>query len=237
MLNTKSLRILVLGGTRFVGRALVEVALCRGHEVTLFNRGQTNPEIFPSVEKLRGDRGTDLSALKGKTWDIVVDAVAYFPRAVELAVQELAHVERYLFVSSVSVYADQSVPQFENAELETLEDPDDTSEESYGARKAAAESIVHRAFGHRATIVRPGMIVGPYDSTDRFSYWPKRIAERGRVLAPGDPDDPVQFIDVRDLAGFIIHLAEASTSGIFNATRSDHLLRRLPQHLLRRNEK
>jgi 2'-hydroxyisoflavone reductase len=213
------LRILVLGGTRFVGRAVVEAALARRHEVTLFNRGQTNPDLFPGVEKLRGDRTHDLSALDGRAWDVVVDVAAYFPRVVELAVQQLlGHVDRYVFVSSVSVYADQSVPQFEDADLDVLKDPHDTSEESYGARKAACEAVVRESFGDRATVVRAGMIVGPNDSTDRFSYWPRRISEGGRVLAPGDPDDPVQFIDVRDLAAFIVHLAETDRGGVFNAT-------------------
>jgi 2'-hydroxyisoflavone reductase len=210
--------MLVLGGTRFLGRAIVEAALARGHEITLFNRGQTNPELFPTVEKLHGDRASDLGSLSGRRWDVVVDVAAYVPRVVEAAVQTLAEAEQYIFVSSVSVYADQSVPPFEDADLEVMDDLDDTSEGSYGARKAAAEAVVGSAFGERATLVRPGMIVGPHDSTDRFSYWPRRIAEGGRVLAPGDPDDPVQFIDVRDLGAFIVRLAETRTSGVFNAT-------------------
>jgi 2'-hydroxyisoflavone reductase len=211
--------MLVLGGTRFVGRAVVETAAARGHELTLFNRGQTNPELFPAVEKLRGDRSSDLSALSGRTWDAVIDVAAYFPHVVQKAVQQLApQVDRYLFVSSVSVYADQSVPQLEEAELEVLSDPDDTTEATYGARKAACESVMRAAFADRATIVRPGMIVGPHDPTDRFAYWPRRVAEGGRVLAPGDPADPLQFIDVRDLADFIIHLIESGQGGVFNAT-------------------
>ena len=219
MSEATPLRILVLGGTQFVGRAVVETALARGHEVTLFNRGQTNPDLFPGVEKLRGDRSRDLSALAGREWDAAIDVAAYVPRVVELAVQQLeSHVERYVFVSSVSVYADQSVPQFEESRLEALGDPEDMSPESYGARKAACEAVSRSAFGERATIVRPGLIVGPHDATDRFSYWPKRIAEGGRVLAPGSPDDPVQFIDVRDLGAFIVHLAETGRGGTFNAT-------------------
>jgi 2'-hydroxyisoflavone reductase len=201
-------RILVLGGTRFLGRAVVEAALARDHTVTLFNRGQTNPDLFPTAEKLRGDRSADMSALDGRSWDVVVDVAAYFPRTVELAVQQLADVGRYIFVSSVSVYADQSVPQFEDSAVEQLVDPDDASDDSYGARKAVCETIVQEAFAERATIVRPGLIVGPHDPTDRFSYWPKRIAAGGRALAPGNPDDAVQFIDVRDLGEFIVGLAE-----------------------------
>jgi 2'-hydroxyisoflavone reductase len=210
--------ILVLGGTRFLGRALVDAALAGGHEVTLFNRGQTNPELFPTVEKLRGDRDADLSALKGRSWDVVVDVAAYFPRTVDRSVEQLAEVGRYIFVSSISVYADQRVPQYEDSEVEQLVDANDTSDESYGGRKAACEVIVQQAFGPRATIVRPGLIVGPHDPTDRFWYWPKRIAAGGRVLAPGDPDDAVQFIDVRDLAEFILRLAETDRDGVFNAT-------------------
>ncbi|MFL5950079.1 MAG: NAD-dependent epimerase/dehydratase family protein [Gaiellaceae bacterium] len=212
------MRVLVLGGTRFLGRAIVETALARGHEVTLFNRGRTNPELFPTAEKLRGDRSDDLAALDGRAWDAAIDVAAYFPREVEPAVQRLAEVGQYVFVSSVSVYADQSVPPAEDAELEVLTDPDDPSDESYGARKAACEAIVRRAFDERATIVRPGLIVGPHDFTDRFSYWPKRIAAGGRVLAPGDPADPVQFIDVRDLGEFIVELVETRRGGTFNAT-------------------
>jgi 2'-hydroxyisoflavone reductase len=212
------LRLLVLGGTRFLGRAIVETALARGHEVTLFNRGRTNPELFPDVEKLRGDRPHDLAALDGRSWDAAIDVAAYFPRDVEPMVRRLAQLERYVFVSSVSVYADQSVPPAEDAEVEPLTDPDDTGDESYGARKAACEAIVRDAFGERATVVRPGLIVGPHDFTDRFSYWPKRIAAGGRVLAPGDPADPVQFIDVRDLGEFIVQLVGAGRGGTFNAT-------------------
>jgi 2'-hydroxyisoflavone reductase len=134
-------------------------------------------------------------------------------------VQLLARrVQQYVFVSSVSVYADQSVPQHETARLEMLSDPYDTSDASYGARKSACEGVVRSAFGEGATIVRPGLIVGPHDATDRFSYWPKRIAAGGRVLAPGDPSDPVQFIDVRDLGDFIVRLSETRRDGVFNAT-------------------
>lgn len=219
MFGHHPVRLLVLGGTRFVGRALVETALARGHLVTLFNRGKTNPDLFPQVERIRGDRTQDLSALEGRTWDAVVDVAAYFPRTAELSVEALRRsVGRYVFVSSVSVYADQSTPQPEDAPVELLADAEDASPESYGARKAASERIVEQAFGERSTVVRPGLIVGPHDSTDRFSYWPKRIARGGRVLAPGDPGDPLQFIDVRDLADFILRVVKDSRPGRFNAT-------------------
>jgi 2'-hydroxyisoflavone reductase len=212
-------RLLVLGGTRFVGRALVEAALARGHEVTLFNRGLTNPDLFPEAERVRGDRAQDLSQLAGRSWDAVVDVAAYFPRVAQASVDALDEsVERYVLISSVSVYADQSMPQHEDAPLATLADPEDASAESYGARKAGCERVVRGALADRATVVRPGLIVGPHDSTDRFAYWPKRIARGGRVLAPGAPDDPLQFIDVRDLADFILQLVEDDRAGTFNAT-------------------
>lgn len=213
------MRLLVLGGTRFLGRAFVDAALAGGHEVTLFNRGRTNPELFPEVQRLQGDRTADLSALAGGRWDAVVDVAAYHPRVARLSAETLHDaVGRYLFVSSVSVYADQSLPQDEDAAVLALADPDDVSDDSYGARKAACEAEVVRLFGARATIVRPGLIVGPHDSTDRFSYWPKRIARGGTVLAPGRPDDPLQFVDVRDLAAFLLRLLEDDREGTFNAT-------------------
>ena len=213
------MRLLVLGGTRFVGRAIVESARRQGDEVTLFNRGRTNPQLFPEVEKIRGDRTEDLSALAGREWDAVVDVAVYFPRVVELSVDALrSSVGRYLFVSSISVYADQSTPPVEGAAVAELEDPEDDSGETYGARKAACERVVDAAFAERATVVRPGLIVGPHDSTDRFSYWPKRVARGGRVLAPGSPDDPLQFVDVRDLGEFIVRLLHDDRGGTFNAT-------------------
>jgi 2'-hydroxyisoflavone reductase len=214
----RPLRLLVLGGTRFVGRAVVQAALDQGHRVTTFNRGTTNPELFAGrVEKLHGDRGSDLSALRGRDWDAVVDVAAYHPRVVQASLEAVA-ASRYVFVSSVSVYADMTVPPVEGAAVSPLTDPEDPSPGSYGARKAACEDLVRNAFGAGATIVRPGLIVGPYDTTDRFNYWLRRLAEGGTVLAPGGPSDPVQFIDVRDLAQFIVRLIENEVGGTFNAT-------------------
>ncbi len=217
---SQRLRLLVLGGTRFVGRALVTEALRRGHEVTLFNRGLTNPGIFGTdVESVRGDRTKDLSQLVGRSWDAVIDVAAYYPADVARAVDAVgSSTGRYLFVSTVSVYADQSVPPVEGAAVAPLSNPDDRGAESYGARKAACETLLAHAFGLRATIVRPGLIVGPYDPTDRFSYWPRRISRGGDVLAPGSPTSPLQFIDVRDLATFILLLAEQDRPGTYNAT-------------------
>jgi 2'-hydroxyisoflavone reductase len=215
------MRLLVLGGTRFLGRALVEAALDRGDEPTLFNRGLTNPGLFPAVETVIGDRTGDLSELSGREWDAVVDVAAYMPADVRRSVEALeGSVGRYTFVSSVSAYADHSVPQIEGAPVLELApgEEDDDSPETYGARKAAGERIVEEAFGDAALVVRPGLIVGPYDPTGRFTYWPHRVARGGEVLAPGSPDDPVQFIDVRDLAAWILQATEDRIGGTFNAT-------------------
>jgi 2'-hydroxyisoflavone reductase len=215
------MRALVLGGTRFLGRALVDALLEQGHEPTLFNRGLTQPELFPDVEKLRGDRSADLSALEGREWDAVLDVAAYMPGEVRLAVETLHdNVSRYVFVSSISVYADQSVPPVEGAAVEELAPGQETDEdpELYGARKAACERIVEEAIGDAALVVRPGLIVGPHDPTGRFTYWPHRVARGGEVLGPGSPDDLVQFIDVRDLASWIVQATANGAGGTFNAT-------------------
>ena len=215
------MRVLVLGGTRFLGRALVDATLDQGHEPTLFNRGRTAPELFPEVEKLRGDRSADISALEGRAWDAVFDVAAYMPDEARRAVETLhGSVGRYVFVSSISVYADQSVPPVEGAAVEELAPGQETDDdpELYGARKAACERIVEDTFGDRAFVVRPGLIVGPHDPTGRFTYWPHRVARGGDVLAPGSPDDPVQFIDVRDLADWIVEATANGVGGTFNAT-------------------
>ena len=213
------MRLLVLGGTKFLGRAVVEAALARGHEVTLFNRGQTNPELFPDAEKIRGDRTEDLTPLDGRSWDAVLDMSTFLPRVVRLSTSALRDsVGRYVYVSSISAYADQSVPPVEGNPVAELADPDSESVDDYGALKATCEQIVEDVFAERALIVRPGLIVGPHDPTDRFTYWPRRIAKGGRVLAPAPPDAPVQFIDVRDLGAWIVHAAESRLEGIYNAT-------------------
>ncbi len=200
------MHFLILGGTRFVGRAVVDAARAAGHSVTLFNRGQTAPDLYPSLETVFGDRTQDLSPLAGRRFDAVVDCAGYDPEVVGLAVAALRDaVDRYVFVSTVSVYADQSVPPIEGARL--LDD------DSYGGRKAACERIVLSAFGPRALIARPGLIVGPHDPTERLSYWPRRLARGGVVLAPGAPEDPIQFVDVCDLARFLV---APDPSGVFN---------------------
>jgi len=202
----------VLGGTRFLGRAVVEAALTRNESVTLFNRGITAPSLFPGATHLRGDRLADMSALSGGAWEVVVDVAAYEPRAAELSVAALkGRVGRYVFVSTVSVYADHSIPQIEDAPLET-------DRTSYGGKKAECEAIVADAFGDDSLIVRPVLIVGPHDPTDRFPYWPRRLAAGGTVLAPGAPADPLQFIDARDLASWLLSASRAGEAGVFNAT-------------------
>jgi len=213
------MRLLVLGGTKFLGRAVVEAALARGHDVTLFNRGRTNPELFPEVEKIRGDRTQDLNALAGHRWDAALDMATFLPRVVRLSSGALRDaVARYVYVSSISAYADQSVPPVEGNPVAVLADPNSESLDDYGPLKATCEQIVGDTFDKRALIIRPGLIVGPHDPTDRFTYWPRRIAQGGRVLAPAPPDAPVQFIDVRDLAAWVVHAAEAELDGIYNAT-------------------
>jgi 2'-hydroxyisoflavone reductase len=221
-------RLLVLGGTRFLGRHLVEHALASGHELTLFNRGQTNPELFPEAEKIRGDRTSDLSSLGGRDWDAVVDVATFLPRVVRLSVEALRdRVGRYVYVSSISAYADQSVPPVEGAATAALEDPETEDPEQYGGLKAACEQIVEEVFGERALIVRPSLIVGPDDPTDRFTYWPRRVAEGGPVLAPAPPDAPVQFVDVRDLGAWIVHATERGLGGVYNATGEPTTFERL----------
>jgi 2'-hydroxyisoflavone reductase len=214
-------RLLVLGGTKFLGRAAVEAALARGDEVTLFNRGETNPELFPEVERLRGDRDGDLSALEGREWDAVIDPSGFVPRVVRDSAELLrGSVGHYVFVSSGSVYAEPYVAGFdESAPLQELEDPQ--SEEvmrDYGALKAACERAVAEVFPDTHTNVRAGLIVGPNDPTGRFTYWPLRVAKGGEVLAPAPPERPVQLIDARDLGRWLVEACASQVTGSFNAT-------------------
>lgn len=229
------MKLLILGGPRFLGRHLLSSALARGHRVTVFNRGRTEPDLFPEVEKLRGDRATDLSALEGRTWDAVLDSSGFLPGVVGRTTHLLrGRVGHYTFVSSVSVYADFSKPGMdESAPVSTLtaeqwkvSESIDASEprntpaflELYGALKTECERVVEDGFPGRAAIPRPGLIVGPHDYMDRFPYWVSRVAEGGDVLAPGRPARPVQVIDVRDLADWMVRLAEGGIAGVFNAT-------------------
>lgn len=219
----RPMRLLILGGTGFTGPHQVAYALARGHQVTVFNRGRTNPGILPDeVEQLIGDRNGDLDALRGREWDVVIDVPATLPRWVRGTTEILRDAaERYVFVSSISVYADHSTPGADETAavqvLANLESEDVRAD--YGALKAASEQVVRDAFGNdRALIVRPGLIVGPGDPTDRYTYWPVRVNRGGEVLAPGTPADPVQIIDARDLAEWIIRMAEQRAAGDFNAT-------------------
>ncbi len=215
------LRLLILGGTGFLGPHVVEAALASGHEMTLFNRGRTNPELFPDLEKLRGDRDDDLDALRGRTWDAVIDTSGYVPRHVRGPAELHAPaVKRYVFVSTCSVYADLGrLPIDESSRLGTLDDPtvERVDGGTYGPLKALCEQAAEAAMPGRVSVVRPGLIVGPRDDSDRFGYWPLRVSAGGEVLAPGNPSYEVQFTDVRDLAAFIVHLIEAGHTGPFNA--------------------
>jgi len=213
-------RLLLLGGTKFLGKHVAAAALASGHEVTLFTRGETNPGLFPEAEHLRGDRDGNLAALEGREWDAVVDTSGYVPRVVGASAELLADaVQRYVFVSSVSVYASFAEPPTEDSPLAVLDDyGSEDVQQHYGALKTLCEAEVERALRGRALVVRPGLIVGPDDPTDRFTYWPQRARRGGEILAPAPPDRPVQFIDVRDLAEWIVRMAEAGATGVFNAT-------------------
>ncbi|HWE24537.1 MAG TPA: NAD-dependent epimerase/dehydratase family protein [Myxococcales bacterium] len=217
----KPLRILILGGTGFLGPHLVENARGRGHTLTLFNRGKTHPELFPDLEKLRGDRNGQLDALKGKKWDGVIDTSGYVPRIVKMSAELLAPaVKQYVFISSISVFPDDVKPGAnESTPVQPLTEPgSEEVRKHYGALKALCEQAAEAALPGRATNVRPGLIVGPGDPTDRYTYWPARLGRGGEVLAPGDGKDPVQYVDVRDLAGWIVQTIERGQVGVYNAT-------------------
>lgn len=217
------MKLLLLGGSKFVGRHLVGHALERGHDVTTFTRGRTNPGLFDGVEELHGDRDGDLRALAGGRWDAAIDTSGYFPRIVRQSAELLRdRVDHYTFVSSVSVYANLSRGASEESPVGTLEDESveefGADGEYYGPLKALCEQVVQQNYGDRGLIVRPGLIVGPHDPTDRFTYWARRFAEGGRILAPAPPERRVQFIDVRDLSAWMLDLVEQRASGVFNAT-------------------
>lgn len=233
-------KILVLGGTAFLGPAVVEPALAQGHEVTLFNRGRTNPGMFPTVEKLQGQRRRpnpknpksppqDLKALEGRKWDAVVDTSGYFTGEVEDVCKVLAgNVQQYVYVSSLSVYKSlerSADPVDEQSELLSCEDKHTLemgpNYENYGGLKRHCEDAAAAAFPGKATLVRPGYIVGPNDPSDRFTYWPMRFVRGGECLAPGPMDNDLQFVDVRDLGAWILRLVEQRITGPFNAVGFD----------------
>ncbi len=222
----KRLKLLFLGGTAFLGPACVEYALGRGHTVTVFNRGKTGADLFPEVERLKGDRHDDVKALEGdREWDVVIDTTAYVPaHVVQTAGMLAGRVKNYVVVSSISAYAELSKPIDESGKVAEITDEVAASMKTikeslqhYGAMKARCEAAAEAAMPGRVLTVRPGLIVGPRDRTDRFTYWPVRIDRGGEVLAPGDGSDPVQFIDVRDLGEWIIRAVENGTTGLFNA--------------------
>jgi 2'-hydroxyisoflavone reductase len=228
--SVKPLRILILGGTGFTGPYQVRYALSRGHQVTTFNRGKTHPGELPKeVEQLIGDRNGKLDALKGRRWDVAIDNPTTLPAWVRDVAQILkGNVERYVFISTISVYADTSKGVDETAPIAKYDGPDPYKEtleamkasgyKTYGPLKALSEKEAEKWFPGKTLIIRPGLIVGPRDETDRFTYWPVRIDRGGEVLAPGKSSDSVQFIDARDLAEWTIRMVENRETGIYNAT-------------------
>lgn len=216
----KSLRVLIFGGTGFIGPHFVTTLRDAGHKLTLFNRGKRNPGMFPDIETLIGDRNGQLDALKGREWDIVVDDSGYLPAQVKGSAELLKdHVQHYIFVSSISAYANLTPAGIdEDYEVAKLKDPTVTeiTGDTYGGLKALCEQIVEQTYGTRQAVIRPTYIVGPGDHTDRFTYWPARVARGGEMLVPGTPRDPIQFIDVRDLSEFMRVCVEQRIVGRYN---------------------
>ena len=236
------MKLLILGGTRFVGRHLVAAALARNHQVTLFNRGKHPSPALTNVDTIYGDRNSDLSKLEGGRWDAVVDTCGYLPITVRVSAEILSHsVDRYVFISSLSVYADVSIPGVDETapiagltseQLEKANRIDSSGQasamtygEMYGGLKALSEQAAQEVLPNRVLIIRPGLIVGSYDYTDRFTYWVERVARGGEVLAPGRPDRYVQFIDVRDLAEWTVRMIERKETGVYNANGLPNNLR------------
>lgn len=219
------MRLLILGGTRFLGRHLAELALARGHTLTLLHRGRSAPGLFPDAEHRIADRDGDLAALAGGRWDAAIDTSAYFPRQVRAMAAALAgRVGHYQLVSSISVYAAFAAPgTAEDAPLITLPDPEvqQVTGATYGGLKALCEQAALAGFEGRCLACRPGLIVGPHDPTGRFTWWVQRLQRGGEVLAPGDPATPVQFIDARDAAAWMLLQAERGNTGVFNLNGPD----------------
>jgi 2'-hydroxyisoflavone reductase len=212
--------VLILGGTGFIGPHLTREALSRGWTVTHFNRGKRSAEGVPGVETLIGDRNGQLDALRGRSWDVVIDDTGYVPKYVKMSAELLAPAVGYcLYISSISAYASLAKPNDERSPTGKLSNPEveEITNDTYGPMKALCEQYSEQAFKGRIAVVRPGYIVGPLDPTDRFTYWPVRASRGGEMLAPGTPRDPVQIIDVRDLSAWMMKLVEARTTGYFNA--------------------
>ena len=215
------MKVLILGGTRFLGRHLVEEGRRLGHAITLFHRGRTGLDLYPEVERILGDRDGGLRALEGRRWDAAVDTCGYVPRLVKMSAEALADaVSHYTFVSSISVYARLERGVDEREPVATLQDPatEAITPETYGALKALCERAAEEAMPGRVLSVRAGLIVGPHDTTDRFTYWVRRVSMGGRVLVPGPPERPIQLIHAADLARWIYRMAEARQAGVYNAT-------------------
>ncbi|MFO8059282.1 MAG: SDR family oxidoreductase [Bacillota bacterium] len=215
------MKLLILGGTVFLGRHLVDLALKGGHELTLFNRGLSNPDLYPEVETVRGDRDADVHLLAGRRWDAVIDTSGYFPRVVADSARVAAETcDHYTFISSISVYRDLTEPGIdEDAPVAKMEDESiEDVQAHYGPLKALCEEVVREVFSGPSLIIRPGLIVGPHDPSDRFTYWPHRVSQGGEVLVPGSFQRKVQFIDARDLAGWILRMVEDGRTGTYNAT-------------------
>jgi 2'-hydroxyisoflavone reductase len=215
------MRLLVIGGTRFLGRHVVDCAQARGHQLTLFNRGRSDPGPIAGVEQVHGDRAQDLGLLAGRTWDAVIDTSGYWPRDVRASAEALAdEVNRYLFVSSISAYRSLAEPGLDEDAPTAPDPPPDANDvlEHYAELKAACERGVESVLPGRTIVIRPGLIVGPHDPTNRFTYWVRRLGEGGRVLVPRAPDQPVQLIDARDLAGWMVRMVEQDATGVYNAT-------------------
>jgi len=215
------MRILIIGGTAFVGRHLAQAAINAGHELTLFHRGQSGPDLFPRAMHLTGDRNRDLTALRSGQWDATIDVCGYVPRQVRALAEVLdGRGGRQLYISSMSAYQTPVASGFgEDAPLAELADPDveEITDQTYGGLKVACERMLARCYGPGVTVVRPTYVIGPYDYSGRFTWWVERLARGGEVLAPGDATDPIQVIDARDLASWVISLLERSMTGTFNA--------------------
>ncbi|HLA72144.1 MAG TPA: NAD-dependent epimerase/dehydratase family protein [Steroidobacteraceae bacterium] len=218
--KSKPLKVLILGGTGFIGPHFVRVLTEVGHTVTLFNRGKRDPEAKPGVEQLLGDRNGQVDALKGRDWDVCIDNSGYKPSQVKLTADLLQpHIKHYIFISSVSAYADYiSTSIDEDYKLASLKDPsnEEVTGETYGGLKVLCEQIVQKTYGKNANVIRPTYIAGPGDPTDRFTYWPVRVSRGGEMLAPGTAADPIGYIDVRDLADFVRVCVEKRIGGVYN---------------------
>ncbi|MCY9662063.1 NAD-dependent epimerase/dehydratase family protein [Paenibacillus chondroitinus] len=224
------MKILILGGTKFLGRALTEAAIAQGHDVTLFHRGLHDANAFPNVRHIIGDRNNDLDLLQGREWDAVIDTSGYEPESVLAAAKQLKNqVRHYTFISTISVYEDlKKVSVNESAPVAKLTDQMDPGQK-YGAKKALCELAVQQEFPNHTLVIRPGLIVGPYDVSDRFTYWPARFHRGGEVLVPLPKERKLQFIDVRDLSAWIIRLVEQEMVGTLHASGSDYTMEEVVQ--------